>query len=96
MFKKVSFFNTKSKKIQIGIKNMMKAKIYPNGLMKKASFKLPCVIAMTDRVDPQEGQGMLVTFFIKHTSISLFTLDRLLKLQNIQTYPAKQAETIKI
>ena len=75
---------------------MMKAKMYPNGLIKKASLKLPCVIARTERVEPQEGQGMLVTFFIKHTSISEFVLERLLKLQYSQIYPAKQAVIIKI
>ena len=55
--------------------------MYPNGLIKKASFKLPCVIARTDRVEPQEGQGIVVIFLIKQTSISVFTLEVLLKLQ---------------
>lgn len=59
-------------------------------------MKLPLVISITDRVDPQEGHGILLIFFIKHTSISELTFDRLLTLQNIQIYPAKQAEIIKI
>ena len=46
---------------------MMIATMYPNGLMLKASIKFPCVNKITERVEPQEGQGMFVMSFVGQT-----------------------------
>ena len=50
----------------------MIATMYPNGLISKASLKLPFINAITDRVDPQEGQGISVICFIGQTPSDVF------------------------
>lgn len=43
---------------------------YPNGLNFNAARKSPWIIARTALDEPHEGQGVSVTFRIRHTSIS--------------------------
>ncbi len=59
--------------IHIGDISIIKVTIYPIGFMKKASTKLPFVNEITERVEPQEGQGIFVIYFIKQTSTDLFS-----------------------
>jgi len=40
----------------------------PNGFQSNASMKLPCRMELMERVEPQEGQGIEVAFFIRQTS----------------------------
>lgn len=41
---------------------MIEATIKPIGLSENASMKWPSVMAMTDRVTPHDGQGIVVIF----------------------------------
>jgi 3-deoxy-D-arabino-heptulosonate 7-phosphate (DAHP) synthase class II len=70
-----------SKIIQTGTIRIIKATIYPIGFKLKASTKLPSVIEIIERVEPQHGQGIFVACLIKQTSTYLFsvTFDVMLK-----------------
>lgn len=69
------FLSIKSEIIQTGAISIIKATIYPIGFMLTASTKLPFVNEIIERVEPQEGQGILVACFIKQTSaVLLFPL----------------------
>ncbi len=48
----------------------------PIGLMLIASIKFPLVNDITERVEPQEGQGIFVNLLIKQTSNLLFVFDK--------------------
>ena len=54
--------------IQMGDDNIMKATIYPKGLIFRAPKKSPFIIEIIERVEPQEGQGIFVNCFIKQPS----------------------------
>ena len=47
---------------------MIKAIIKPRGFIKNDLAKSPCNMETTDLVEPQEGQGIFVTCFIRQTS----------------------------
>jgi len=68
----VLFFNIMSTIIQTGAISIISATTYPIGLKSKASTKLPFVNEIIERVEPQEGQGIFVAFFIKQTCSDLF------------------------
>ena len=42
--------------------------------MINASLKFPFVKEITERVEPQEGQGIFVACFIKQTSTDFFSV----------------------
>jgi hypothetical protein len=67
--------------IQIGAISIIRVTIYPIGFESKASTKFPFVSEITERVEPQEGQGIFVACFIKQTSTDVFsvTFDVMLK-----------------
>ena len=58
----------KSINIQMGEISMISAIKYHKGLSAKAAIKSPLIMETTERVVPQEGQGIFVTCFIKHAS----------------------------
>jgi hypothetical protein len=66
----------------------------PNGLIVNAFMKLPFVNDKTERVDPQDGQGIFVICFTKHTSIGLLIVCSFNMPKYSQIYPTKQAEKI--
>lgn len=63
-----------STKTHTGAISIITAIIYPIGFKSKASQKLPLVNEIIERVEPQEGQGMFMVCFIKHTSTELFSV----------------------
>ena len=60
--------------IQTGATSIIRATKYPIGFKSKASTKLPFVSEIIERVEPQEGQGIFVAFFIKQISTDLFSV----------------------
>lgn len=59
----------KSKAIPIGMMNMINSTTYPKGFNNKASPNSPCKIDNTDRVEPQDGQGIPVAHFTGQTVV---------------------------
>ena len=66
MLTKVLFPVLQSNIIQIGIITREIIAIYPNGLISTALKKSPFMIEMTERVVPQDGQGICRICFDKH------------------------------
>lgn len=58
----------------------MMASINPMGLIKSASKKSPFNTEISDLVEPQEGQGIFVTFFKMQTSTVLPPITLFVKL----------------
>jgi hypothetical protein len=70
---------------------MIATRINPNGFQNNAPKTSPLINDKTDLVDPQEGQGILVTLLNKHTPNSS-SIDALrLYVIKSQIYPATQA-----
>ena len=63
----VAFWLTTSYSIQTGAITRIAIKINPKGFHCIAPHISPFISDKTDRVDPQEGQGILVTRLNKHT-----------------------------
>jgi hypothetical protein len=66
----------------------MRINISPIGFQYKASAIFPWIRDNTDRVEPQEGQGIPVTCFIKQTPPMLFTSGDKFIFRYNQMYPA--------
>ena len=87
----MAFRPTTSYKIQIGDITMIATKINPKGFQNNAPKTSPFINDKTDLVDPQEGQGILVTRLNRHTPKSpAFDALRLYVI-NSQIYPVIQA-----
>jgi hypothetical protein len=69
-----------SKTIQNGIISSKNEARYPKGFRNKASLKLLFDIKTTERVVPQEGQGIEVSFLNKQTVTDEFSLELFDKL----------------
>jgi hypothetical protein len=68
-------------RVHSGVKDIITATINPIGFMNSASIKLPLVNETMERVEPQEGQGIFVICFIRHTSNASLLVSKLLKLK---------------
>lgn len=77
--------------IQSGANNIINAIKNPIGFILNASVKLPFVKVKIERVAPQEGQGIFVKCFTKHTSVGLYIACSDDTQKYSQAYPAKQA-----
>lgn len=64
---KVSFRLIKSKTIHKGVITMIITNIIPKGFQYKAPAISPFMMDKIDLVDPQDGQGMVVTCLNKQT-----------------------------
>lgn len=53
--------------IQIGARSIMAATMKPIGLILNASIKAPWLNEIIALVEPQEGHGIFVIYFIKQT-----------------------------
>lgn len=77
--------------IQTGASNIIDATIKPRGLIFRASTNCPLNKDNTERVEPQEGQGIFVTCLMMQTSKAGFIESNLFQVKNNQAYPIKQA-----